>query len=790
MLKHFFITGLRNFWRNKSATLLNIFGLAIGLTTTLLILEFVINELSYDRFHKNRDDIYRVIVSQEKDGEITPMDCITAAVGPSMAEEIPEVEKCVRFASPGKVFLTYNEKNFPVDNLTYADSALFDVFSFRMIKGTAATALVAPHQVVLTEKVAKMIFGDEDPLMKVVRMNGKDNLLVTGVVADFPSNSHLQFGAMVSFSTLYLDKNMFLDWNGGWNYFNYVKLHPGTDIQALKMKFPDFMEKHINYLYRPLGFILHLDLQPMTRIHLFSGKDFGLESEGDLQSLYIFSSIAIFILIIACINFMNLSTARSFMRSREIGLRKVTGAGRRTIILQFLVETLLISVLAFVLALLLADLFQPRFNRLIGKELSLFGAEALKMAAGMVILVLATSLLAGSYPAWFISRFPPLLSIKGTMISGRGRSVFRNILVVFQFVVSVVLIILTLVVYVQMNYLNSKPLGYNKENVVVIPMVSEKAMKSYRAVEDAFSRIPQVIKAGASSDIPGNGFTMNGYFPEGMKEPIMINVQDIDANYLDVMQIPVVQGRGFDALSNTDSSAFLINESLAKKLGWDSPVGKTIYRDGPHKVIGVVGDFHFASLHDPMQPLILTKQPWLGYSFLSVKIQDENKEETLKKMESAWMSVVPDETFDHYLQEDIVKNAYSGVRNIGEAIFWFSLMAIFVAGLGLLGLANFTFNLRKKEIGIRKVLGAESGAIARQVTFDFLKLVLIAGILALPLAWWLMDLWLANFAYRTFIGPWIFLLPVVFVMAVAWATIYFQVKNLANTNPVDVMKFE
>lgn len=790
MIRHFFLTGLRNFWRNKSATLLNVLGLAIGLTTVILIFEYIVNELNYDRFHKNKNNIYRVIIQQEKDAEITPSEYLTAAVGPSMQEDFPEVDKMVRFVNPSDAFLLSGDKNFPVKNLSYADSSLFGVFSFKMIKGDPVQALKEPYQVVLTESVARQIFGNEDPINKVVRLNGKDNLLVTGIMGDFPSNSHLSFGALVSFSTLYLDKNLYLDWNGGWNYFTYVLLHEETNLENLKQKFPAFMEKNINYIYRPAGFVLNLDLQPLTRIYLFSGKDFGLESEGDLQALYIFSSIALFILIIACINFMNLTTARSFMRSREIGLRKVTGATRKSIILQFLLETLIISLLAFFIAAILVEILQPSFNVLIGKNLSLFGSSGLIMVSGIILLIVLTSLLAGSYPAWFISRFPPLFSLRGTMLSVKGKSSFRNILVVFQFLVSVILIILTIAVYKQMNYLNSMPLGYEKDDVAVVPLVSENAMGNYQAVKSAFSQIPSVVSTGASSEVPGNGFTMNGYFPEGFKEPVMIHVLDVDADYLNSLKIPVVQGRGFEKTSNSDSTAFLINEALAKKLGWENPVGKTIYRDGPHKVIGVVQDFHFASLHQELQPLILTKEPWLGYNYISVRVLPGNREETLRSLAAAWNGVIPDEPFEFFMQEDYVKDSYSGVKNAGKAILWFAFLAIFIAGLGLLGLANYTFNLRKKEIGIRKVLGAESNRIARQVTLEFLRLVAVSGIIALPLAWWFMDAWLGNFAYRAIINPMIFILPILFVLILAWLTIYFQVKKLANTNPVDVLKFE
>ncbi len=790
MIRHFFITGLRNIRRDKSASFLNVLGLALGLTTVILIMEFVIHEISYDRFHRQKNNICRVIIRQEKDAAFTPTQYLTAAVGPSMKEEFPEVDRIVRFANPTGAFLSFGNKNFPVGELSYADSSLFEVFSFPLLRGDPRQALAEPFRVVLTESVARLIFGEADPLNQVVRLNNQENLIVSGVMEDFPSNSHLKFGALLSFSTLYRNENLRLDWDGGWNYFTYVLLHPGTDTKGLSEKFPDFMEKNINYKYRPAGFILHLDLQPLKRVHLFSGNDFELEEEGDLQGIYIFSSIALFILLIASINFMNLVTARSFMRSREIGLRKVSGANRGIIILQFLFETFLVSILALLISLVLVDLLQPGFNNLTGKELSLAGPLGLQMAAGVILLLVLTSLLAGSYPAWFISRFPPLLSIKGTMVSGKGKSVLRNVLVVFQYVISLVLLIMTLAVYSQMRHMSSMPLGYDKENVVVIPLISDEAMSNHQALKTAFSAIPMVRATGASSDIPGDGFTMNGYFPEGFKEPVMINVLDIDEDYLVVMNIPVIQGRGFDRSSGSDRTSFLINESLARRLGWDDPVGKTIYRDGPHKVTGVIADFHFASLHQSLQPLILTKKPWSGYNYLSVKIEPVKTEETVRKLESAWNAVLPDEPFDCFFQADYVKNSYSGVRNAGTAILWFAFLAVFIAGLGLFGLANFTFNLRRKEIGIRKVLGAETSMVARQVTFEFLRLVLLSTIIALPAAWLLMDKWLDNFAYRAHINPLIFVVPAIFVIILAWITIYFQVKKLANTNPVDVLKSE
>jgi putative ABC transport system permease protein len=321
-------------------------------------------------------------------------------------------------------------------------------------------------------------------------------------------------------------------------------------------------------------------------------------------------------------------------------------------------------------------------------------------------------------------------------------------------------------------------------------MMSENSMLNFTNVKDAFSQIPQVTGVGASSEVPGYGFTMNGYLPEGLKEPIMIHVLDVDADYLKVMGIPVIQGRGFDPGTNTDSSAFLINETLARQLNWDNPTGKIIRRDGEHKVIGVISDFNFASLHQSIQPLIITKEPWIGYNYLSVRILPENSGSTIQKMEAAWSAVFPDEPFTFFPQKEFIKGAYTGVRNTGEAILWFSLLAIFIAGLGLLGLANFTFNQRKKEIGIRKVLGAESGKIARKVTLDFLRLIFIASCLAMPLAWWIMEKWMVNFAYRTYISFWVFIIPVLIVAVLAWMTIYLQVRRLANTNPVDVLKFE
>jgi len=791
MFSNYLKIALRNLWRNKIYSLINISGLAIGMAAIILILLYIKNEISFDRFHENKDLIYRVNLVSDRPEYMEISSIATAGIGPAMLEDLPEVEQVVRFSHPrAGHYFTHNERNYYLSNVTYTDSSIFDLFSFRLISGNPHHALKEPYSVVLTEKAVKRIFGEADPINRVVKMNDRDLVKVTGVVEDPPPNSQLQFDALVSFTTLYEDPNMYLGFDGGHDYLTYIKIQDHTDIGQLEARFPDFMEKHINYKYREYGILLDLYLEPLTRAHLFSRSDYDLETKGSLREIFIYSAIAFFILIIACINFMNLSTAKSIQRAREIGLRRVVGSSRYQIIKQFLGEAVFMSFFSLILALLLVEIIQPVFNELTVNQLSLYHPSNLPYLPLLIIIAFMVGTFAGSYPAFHLSRFQPLKVLKGEFFTMGGRPMLRNILVILQFFISAVLIIITLVLFSQIRFITHKTLGFNKENIVVIPLKSEKAKLDYELLKSEFLKIPDVLKVGVSSEIPGSGLTQNGYTPEGLEDPIMIHALDVGIDYLSLIEVPVIKGSGFNLGVATDKTNYLVNETLVQKVGWDDPIGKTISRDGDHKVIGVVKDFHFAPMSQEIGPLLITMEPWLGYDYLSIKLSGKNNTDAIEKIESVWKEYIPNESFIYSFHDQIVTGAYDGIKKFKSIMLWFSLIAVFIACLGLLGLAMYSAQQKRREICIRKVLGADIRAIVFMLSFRFTRWIILANIISWPMAWYLSKRILEEFAYRTTISIWIFLFTLVISLLIGLTTIIFQSLRAAGTNPVEVLKYE
>ncbi|MCK5078876.1 MAG: ABC transporter permease [Bacteroidales bacterium] len=790
MFKNYIVVAIRNLFRNKLFSVINILGLAIGMAATMLITEYIIHELSYDNFHEQGDQIYRVVIQQEKGGNIDYSSIITSAVGVSIVQDFPEAVSMVRFSNPHDAYFSFNDKNYYESDITYADSTLFDILSFELLAGDPNSCLAEPRSVVLTEKVAKKIFADADPIGEIIGYNGEEHLKVTGVIADPPPNSTIQFDAIISFSTLYQMDNAYLGWDGGWNYTAFILLAKGSSPMDMQERFEDFMEKYINYKYRQHGFVLSLILQPLNEVHLYSGKDYGLEGKGRLTNLFVFSSIAIFILLIACFNFMNLSTARSVKRAKEVGIRKVSGASRNTIIRQFLGESVFLSLLALVFALILVELFQPLFNTVTGRQLHLFDQSGVIVLSIFLLMVIFTGVLAGSYPAFFMSRFQVIRVIKGNFVQQKGKPVFRNILVVIQFLISAFLIFSTLVIQSQIRFLQDKPLGFEKENIFVIPLTTDRARKGYKAFKSKIVGIPGVISCGASTGIPGRGLTKNGYMPEGLAEPIMIHVMDVDDDYLNIMEIPVIQGEGFSKESGMDTVNILINETLAKHLGWENPIGKSISRGIEMKVIGLIQDYHFASLNEDIRPLLITQIPWNGFYNLSVRLHETDTRKTMEMIQKEWDSMFPDESFEYFSLESYIEEAYRGVSGLRQIFIYFAFLAIIVACLGLLGLASYSTGQKSKEVGIRKVFGADNHSITIKLAVDFLKWVLLANIIAFPFAWWAMEVWLQNFAYSVDISILAILMTLLITLGLSLLTVIFQAFQLANSNPADVLKHE
>lgn len=790
MLKNYLKIAIRNILRSKLFSAINILGLAIGMAASILIIEFIAHELSFDKFHENKDRLYRVIVHEENNSGIGYSAHITAAVAVSIVEEFPEAESMVRFSYAGSAYFSYGDKNYFEDEVRYADSSIFDLMSFELIYGDKENCLKEPWSVVLTEKVSNKIFGDENPVGKIIRLNGDEQLKITGVVADPPANSSIHFNVLISFITLYHMPDQYLGWDGGWRYTAFVLLSKGNKPADMLDRLEPFMEKHINYKYRQHGFLLRLIFQPIEEIHLYSGPDYGLEGEGRLTNLFVLASIAFFILLIACFNFMNLSTAKAVKRAKEVGIRKVSGANRQMISAQFLSESIFISFIALVLALFFVELFQPVFNTLTGRELHLFQQSGAFIILLVLILIMLTGFVAGSYPAFFMSRYQVVRVLKGNSVQSKGKPVLRNVLVVVQFLISTFLIFSTIIIQSQINYMQNKPLGFKKENIAVVPLTTKNSKENYQVLKRQIKGVPGVTQCGASTGIPGMGLMMNGYLPEGLTDPIMIHVIDVDDDYLNLLEIPVIQGRGFSMETGLDTANVLINEALARQLGWNEPVGKTIKRGIEMKVIGLVQDFHFAPLKESIEPLIITQNPWNGFYHLSVRIEGRNFQTTIDQIKHEWAQLFPNESFEYFTLTSHIEDAYKEISGLRQIFIYFTILAIIVACLGLLGLASYTTGQRCKEVGIRKVFGASNTHITLWLTTDFLKWVLMANIIAIPIAWWAMDRWLQNFAYHTSPGFGAFALTLFITLGLSFLTVIVQANAIARTKPVDILKYE
>ncbi len=789
MFKNYLKVVLRNFKRNPIFNLISVISLTIGIVCCLLIILYISHELSYDRFHENGKWIYRVAMASFSSEGTEKTGNTTAAVGPSFLEEIPEVEQMARLRYPEGGYYQYNGKQFYDRAIIYADSSLLQLFSFTLVSGNPETILRDPYSVVLTEETANRIFGDRNPVGEQLVLNG-DNYMVTGIIKSPPIKSHIRFSSIISFSTLYEDSRFYMDWNGGWQYFTYIKLHEGASLERLEERMPDFMYRHINHLYEQVGSRLEPIFQPLFSIHMNGEIGDGFGPGGNKIALLVYSAIALFILVIASINFMNLSTARATARAKEVGIRKVVGAFRRKIIWQFLSESIFLSVFGLFLAMILIEIILPGFNTMIGRELILYSLSNWKIFILLPVLVVIVGLISGSYPSFYTSAFQPTQIIKGNTAQSPGSPGVRNILVLIQFIISTVLIISTLVIYFQIGYMKDKDVGYDKKNIVVIPMIEEGTRSKYQVIKTELSAIPEISGISASSDYPGHQITSNGYLPEGYDESMMINVFDVDYDFLETYGLEVVQGRGFSEEFPSDKNDYVINEKLAEVLGWKEPVGKIIKRGSDHKVIGVVKDFNFTTLHEEIKPLIFSMNPYMGYRYLSLSLSETRSRESIESIRIIWENLFPGSEFRYIFLEDEFQSVYRAEIRFGETLFYFSILAILIACMGLFGLASYTTLQRTKEIGIRKVMGASSGRIIKLFTYNFSKWIILANLIAWPLAYFFMKKWLQNFNYRIDFPVWILIAVAVGISMVALLTISFHTIKVANTQPAQTLKYE
>jgi putative ABC transport system permease protein len=809
MIRSYLKIAFRNLIKYRFTSFINLFGLAVGLTCCMLILAFILNELSYDKYNTNANRIYRVTRSfNNQDGAISlNLSTIAPAFGPYLTNDFPEIQKMTRMYKNGLTSFRYKENLFNENNIYFADDYLFDVFTLKVKEGNPKTALSDPFTIMLSEDMAKRYFGNEDPMNKTIRAYNQFNLKVTGVYKDFPSNSHIHPDALVSFTTLndpavYGADNLRTSW-GNNSFFNFLLLPENYQVKNMIDRFPAFVDKHMDHKdyngLNPSKFT-KLGLQKLTDIHLKSKMDYEAEPNGDISRVYIFSLIALFILLIACINYMNLSTARSALRAREIGIRKVIGARKKELIFQFLSESVLICWVAIIIAFILTSLSLPWLNKISGQQISYRDLLKWNIVIPLLLTPFILGIISGIYPALFMSSFQPVKTLKGLLKAGSGSISLRKVLVVAQFAISIVLIISTAIVFQQLHYIQNKSLGFDKEHQIILPYGND-INNQYDVFRTTVLRNTSFKEMGRSSRIPTgrllddqNAYTLVGDSLRPVNTDIkMVNV---DYDFIPVYNIKVVAGRNFSREFSTDTAGFVLNESSIKVLGWKSPqeaVGKDFkYGNQKGHIIGVVSDFNFESMHQKIVPIVLTMNPpsQAYYNNITIKLSGNNIPGALAYLEKTWKTLLPETPYQFSFLNENFNKLYEKEQKQGTLYIFFACIAIFVACLGLFGLSSFAITQRIKEIGVRKVLGANAGKIVTLLSRDFLKLVIIAAMLAFPIAWFAMNNWLKDFAFRISIQWWVFILAGILASFIAVLTVSVHAIKAANANPVNSLRSE
>jgi len=787
----------RNVKRNKVYSFVNMSGLTMGMVCCILILVYIMHEVSYDGFHEKAGDIYRVAIHGHVGGN--PIDWATCAApaGPAMVQDFSEIIAAVRIDFSGETMFSYEDKRFFESWFLYVDHSFFDVFSFQFLKGDPSTALKAPFTVVLTPDIAEKYFGQEDPIGKTIKMNNKENFTVTGIVQKPPSNSHIRFDMLGSFQTLYKTVPIQVEEYIYWNYQTYLLLQKGTDHKTLEAKFDAFVEKVIGNMLRGIGGEHTWTLEPLTKIHLYSPLENELGPNGDIRYIYSFMTIALFILTIACINFVNLSTAHSAKRSKEVGLRKMLGAGRIGLAHQFLGESLLFAVASLLASIVIVRFVWPYFNNLIGLDIHLNALVIHWLLIGLGVLLLFVGLAAGVYPAFYLSRFRPVDVLKGDVRQGLRYSRLRGILVVSQFSITIALLIGTRIVLNQLNYMRNERLGFHKDQMLVIKVQDEDTRYRINTLKQEMLAIDGVLGASSSLLVPGEEyFTMMTCFPEGFGRGFVMANFDVDDHFLDVYGIELVEGRGFSKEMMTDvHEAALVNETAVKKLGWENPIGKRIMdRVNPTKpkirtVVGVFKDIHIQSLHHVIEPTLIDYNPDSA-GRLTLKLKSQNILQTMALIKEKWSGIAPNHPFDYFFLDSFYNALYRTEEKLGYIFQVFTVLAIFIGCLGLFGLISYTTEQRTKEIGIRKVLGSPVQSIVVLLCKEFVRLLLIANAIAWPLAYFAVSRWLQHFPFRVGLSIRVFIMAGITALGIASLTVSYRAIHAARANPVDALRYE
>ncbi len=795
MFKNYLKIAVRNIFKNKIYSFINIAGLSIGLAGFILISILIKNELSYENFHKKENRIYRVVEIQNQKGIGKLNVAVTMGpLSPALKDYFPEIESSARLKPVPSVFCKIGSEGFYEDGLSFADQSVFNIFTIPFIKGNPKTALETPNSLIISETIAQKYFNNDNPLGKTITISGvteSSDFIVTGVFKDYPKNSHIFFNMLGSYKFI---ENSF-SWLKSWetnSLATYILLKKGINYKEVENKFSRFLKDNVP---KESQSDLQMYLQPLKDVHLYSTNityQTYSRNEGSAETVYLFSIIAFFILLIACINFMNLATARSTKRIKEIGMRKVLGSSRRKLIYQFIGEAVFISLIAFVLSIFIVEITFPLFKNIFEDRIIFSYTGSAMFFLELIGITLFVGIISGSYPAVFLSNFQPAQSLKGNLPSKNKGSFLRKVLVILQFSIAVILMICTGIVANQMSFIRNKNLGFNKEHIIYLPIRSKDTRDKINLIKTELRKNPQIIDAAAGSGLAGASGSEGDVTVAGTngQTKLMMRYSYVDPDYINTMQMKIVEGRNFSPLHSTDSSAsVIINEAAVKKFGWKNPIGKQFENKPLLTVIGVVKDFNFFSLHSAIGPLMMSIQPD-EFNYLLIRIKPGNIPETINYIESTWKRIVPGRPFDYAFLDKHFDDIYKSDRQTGEMFGFFSFLAIFIACLGLFGLASYTVEQRTKEIGVRKVLGASVGSVIFLLSKDFLMLVLAAAIIAAPVSYYLMNNWLQDFAYKIQINWWMFAAAAAIALTIAIGTTIFHALKAATSNPIKSLRYE
>jgi putative ABC transport system permease protein len=789
MIKNLLKTAVRHIRKYVGYSILNIAGLALGISSALFLIIYVSDEMSYDRYHENAGRIYRVASKiTETDDQFT---WIVAQIpmGPQVVQDYPEVESFVRFINMPRALYKYEDKEYVEENFFYVDSTLFDIFTYRVIRGEVKSAIRDPKKIVLTETAAARYFGSTDPIGKTI--SGGDNTFeVTGVIEDVPSNSHFRFDAVSARNNL---PKQIGNW-GNFGVFTYLLLPRNQDVKAFETKIQGMYDAHMKTIFEPLNIKIEYILEPITRIHLYSTNSGEPEPTGSITYVIIFGIVALFLILIAAMNYMNLATARSASRAREVSLRKVVGSRRGPLIAQFLSESVVLTFISLIISLLLVAALLPKFNLLAGKSFSLAILYSPAVLLSVVGVILVVGIAGGSYPAFYLSRFSPVTVLKGEITQGSSGTLFRKILVVIQFTISIVMIICTMVVFRQLNYLKKMDQGFNQENVLTLQL-NQGMVRKYPVLKLALLENNEIKHVTSTNTPVGEGsgkviFSMET--DQGMVQR-GINFAVVDHDFVDALGIQIVNGRDFQKDMPSDTlSAVVVNETLANRLGWSEAIGKRVeLGDGSAinaRVIGVMKDYHQTGMYNEIESLMLVYRE--RNNIIYVKLSGNNTEQTISFIGNKWREVFPDQPFEYTFLSERFNRQFEADEKRGLIFTLFTVLAILIACLGLFGLSSYMVEQRTKEVGIRKVFGASEGVIIRLISRHFLILVTFAIVIAVPLAYYFMSNWLENYVYRTKIGWPLLLTASLISIGITFVTISFKAWQAAVMNPASSLKTE